>query len=223
VSGAISALALLDVIDSDSLHTADCLRRFFNAKEYPFQQKWIARDAGLLGGHARIKDEEMADSLKTHPDCKVRIKALEPSVRRAIQPGAGLFVVDSVGFRSLQESFRYEAIEYAFESKKYTKCLFLALESLDKKPTDPYLVSQVGKVLNGLYMAQQAHTLSKVASLPSPDYASNYNLLLQFIQNLYLENIAGINYYYLQQHHPAMDYFAPFREAFKQSEKIFHL
>jgi len=223
LGGALSALALLDVIDTDSLHTADCLRRFFNAPDYPFQQKWIAKDGGLLGGHARIKDEEMADSLKTHPDCQARIKALEPAVLRAAQPGAGAFIIDSSRFRSLQESFRFEAIEYAYESNKYTRCLFLTLESLDKRPADPYLVTQVGKVLNGLYLAQKAHTLSKVTALPSPDYRANYNLLLQFVQNLYLENIAAINYYYLRQHHPAMSSYAPFHEAYQQSENFFHL
>jgi Zn-dependent protease with chaperone function len=220
VSSALTALALLDVIDTDTLNTASCLQKTFNAKDYPFQKKWIAREEGLLGGHAHIKEEEMKDSLKTHPDCKGRIRLLAPLVGRSRQAVSLKFVSDSSKFLELQRVFRYETIEYAYASDNYTESLFLTLELLQVQPGDAYLVAQVGKILNGLYDAQKGHTLSKVTALPSPQYPPNYNLLLQFIQNLYLEDIAAISYNYTGGYHPQMDYYRSFKDAYERSVKI---
>ncbi len=219
--GALTALALLDVIDTDTLHTAACLQRIFDAKNYPFQKKWIAKEEGLLGGHARLVHEGLEDSLKTHPACQQRIKQLSPFVSAHLYARPLKFVIDSLAFKKLQLSFRYEVIEYAFEDKNYTRSLFYTLELLQPNPRDPWLISQVGRIFNGLHAAQQSHVLSRFVDLPAPDYPSNYNLLLQFVQNLYLDNMANINYQYLSQFHPQMDAFRPFKEAYEQSERIF--
>ena len=82
-----------------------------------------------------------------------------------------------------------------------------------------YGVAQVGRVLNGLYRAQKEHTLSKVADLPSPDNPANYNALLQFVQNLYLEDLASINYYFLRAYHPRLDNYTLFKKAYEESAK----
>ncbi|MDR3714803.1 MAG: M48 family metalloprotease [Puia sp.] len=219
VSGAPAALAILDSIDVDTLNTARCLPAVFNAKEYPFRKKWLHKEEGLLGGHAKLRGEEMADSLKTHPDCKLRIKLLEPFVSGARQTVAGKWVVDSTVFATLRDRFRYEVIEYDFLSDYYTGSLYYSLELLQQHPGDNYLVANIGRLLGGIYEAQKAHRLSQVADLPSPDYPANYNLLLQFIQNLYLEDIASIDYYYLSQYHPGMDPYKLFRKAYEQSER----
>jgi hypothetical protein len=220
LSSAISAMALLNNIDNDSSNIGVILPSMFNAREYPFRKKWLTQDDGLLGGHAHIAKEEMADSLKTHPDCEKRILLLTKLTKDWRQPVTSLFVVDSTTFYSLRNSFHYETIEYAYVSENYTESLFLSIKLLQTKPSDMYLVAQVGKLLNAIYAAQRAHTLSKIADLPSPDYAPNYDLLLQFIQNLYLEDIVAINYYYLKQYQAQMDRYMPYRNAYLQSEKL---
>jgi Zn-dependent protease with chaperone function len=219
LSGALSTLALLDVIDTDTLNTSSCLPRVFNSPEYPFRKKWIVRSTGLLGDHALITDSTMADSLKTHPDCVKRIGLLTVLMKGWKQPGAVKFGIDPATFTSLKNIFRCETIEYAFLTDNYTRSLFLTLELLQKDPDDAYLVAQTGRLLNGIYGAQKGHTLSKVTDLPSPAYPSNYNLLLQFMQNLYLEDVAAIDYYYLKKHHPQLDGYALFKAAFEQSER----
>jgi hypothetical protein len=235
LTGATSTLALLDSVDKDDFDAESCLQRTFNAGDYPFRKKWLAREEGLLGGHARLKrgdQEGLADSLKTHPDCSLRVRLLMPMVKGGpgvgpgggpgVGPGGGpgggrAFVVDSVMFRQLRERCRYEIIEYAFAADEYTQSLWLALELLQQRPADAYAVAQVGRVLNGIYQAQKAHTLGKVVDLPAPDYAENYNSLLQFVQNLYLVDLASISYYFLRPHHPELDQYALFRKAFVDS------
>jgi hypothetical protein len=240
LTGATSTLALLDSVDEDRTDAEGCLQRTFNAGEYPFRKKWLARDEGLLGGHAHLKSEGqvgLADSLKTHPDCELRIKLIAPLVGVAGAGGAGgspvgrgdgspaavragrAFVVDPVKFRELQERCRYEVIEYAFVSDEYTESLWLALELLQQRPADGYAVAQVGRVLNGLYRAQKGHTLGKVVDLPAPYYPENYNSLLQFVQNLYLVDLASISYYFLKARYPELNQYGAFRKALEEAAR----
>jgi hypothetical protein len=219
LSGATSTLALLDSVDKDEFDAESYLQRTFNADDYPFKKKWLAREEGLLGGHAHLQrnnEDGIADSLKTHPDCPLRTRLIMPLVGT----GAGrTFVVDSVKFRQLQERCRYEVIEYAFVSDEYTQSPWLALELLRQRPADGYAVAQVGRVMNGLYKAQKDHTLGKVAELPAPDYPENYNSLLQFVQNLYLGDLASISFYFLKAHYPELREYGLFRKTLEESAK----
>lgn len=221
IAGALTALALLDSIDVDSLNTATLLPTMFNAKEYPFKKKWIAKNEGLLGGHAVLKmDEHLEDSMKTHPDCKLRIKILEPIVKKYQTASTVNNVIDPVRFEAFKNVFSYEIIEYAYTSDNYTRSLLYALDLLQTKPGDPYLITQVGKILNGFYEATKIHKLSKVIDLPAPFYPANYNLLLQFVQNLYAEDFALINYNYLKQFQSSLDFYKPFMTALNTSKQF---
>ena len=218
VTGALSSLALLDTIDTDRLNTAACLERYFNAREYPFQKKWLAKEEGLLGGHAKLsEDRELADSLKTHPDCSVRIKAIEPLVKQYAQSKN---ITSSPLFAELKNTFRYEIIGYAFASDNYTRSLLYCLELLQERPADPYLVAQTGKIFNSCYSAQKAHILDRYIDLPAPGYSPGYNLLLQFIQNLYNEDYAGISYHFLKRFVPDLNNYEPFKNAYNTSSQI---
>jgi hypothetical protein len=217
----LSALALLDKIDTDTLKVEPCLQRLFNAKEYPFQKKWIAKEEGLLGGHALIaKDEKLADSMKTHPDCQLRIKTLEPMVSKYSAGNHSKDVINRTRFDELRQRFSFETIEYAFTANNYTRSLLYTLELLQQYPSDPYLVSQVGRIFNGMYAAQKSHTLTKVIEFPSPYHQANYNLLLQFVQNLYVENFASISYHFLKQYNAQLTNYAPFKTAYNTSIQI---
>ncbi len=227
--GALTTLSLLDGIDKNDFDMGASLRQNFDAKEYPFQKKWLNRETGLLGGHAQVQEEEISDSVKTHPSCKARMELLRPVVQGrgggggtgpGAQQGGRRYVIDSVKFAGLQERFRYETIEYAYANEEYTESLFLSLQLLQSRPFDAYLIAHTGRLLNGLYQAQKGHRLSKVVDLPSPEYPANYNLLLQFVQNLYLEDIAAINYYFLSPWYPRLDGSIVFKSAYAESIRI---
>jgi hypothetical protein len=221
VSDALAALELLDTIDNDPLNMSVYLPEVFKSPEYPFKKKWIAYDQGLLGGHAVLKKETMSDSMKTHPDCQKRIVLLTALTKSWSQPAARHFLIDSVQFLSLQNRFRYETIEYCYQTKNYTRSLFLTLELLAGHSDEPWLVNEVGLVFNGMYNAQKKHLLSKVAELPAPYFTENYNLVLQFIQNLYPEEMISVNYYFLKKHYPQLDFYKPYHTTFENSQQLF--
>jgi hypothetical protein len=91
---------------------------------------------------------------------------------------------------------------------------------LQTRPADGYLVAHVGRLMNGFYQAQRNHRLSKVADLPSPGYPANYNVLLAFVQNLHLEDMAAISYYFLSAWYPQLDYSPVFKNAYAESIRI---
>ena len=216
--GALTTLALLDGIDRNDFDMEAALRQTFNAPDHPFQQKWLRRETGLFGGHVEKEDTAMVDSLKTHPSCPLRIRLLTPVVKGG---GAGRrYVVDSVKFAAVKVLCRYEVIEYAYVSGSYTESLFLSLQLLKDRPGDEYAVAHIGRLLNGLYAAQKAHRLGKVAELPSPDQAPNYHLMLEFLENLHVEDLAAISYHFLKPWHPAMDHSAVFRKAYEESVRL---
>jgi hypothetical protein len=211
VRAALATLSLLDTIDEDTFNVADCLKKTFNFPAFPFQQTWIREEKGLLGGHGKLlTDESLSDSLKTHPDCKARRKILDPLVNKYASVDATEDIISKEMFDNLKDIFRYEVIDYAFSSNNFTRSFFYTLELLQQKPSDPYLIVHVGKILNSFYAFQKTHTLGKDIELPGPGFPENYNLLLQFVQNLYLEDYASLSYHYLNQYSEQLDYYAPF-------------
>lgn len=221
VTGALTTLALLDTIDTDKFNTAAALEATFNAPKYPFQKKWIKKEEGLLGGHALLKDDDkLEDSLKTHPDCQQRIKQLQLVINSYNQAPRLADIIDKAKFETLKNDFRYEIIAYAYSNNNYTRSLYYTLVMLQQKPADPYLVAHTGVLLNSMYAAQKAHTLGKYIDMPAPGYASSYNLVLQFIQNLYLENLASISYHFLSRHQAQFNQYEPFKTAYSNSIQI---
>jgi hypothetical protein len=91
---------------------------------------------------------------------------------------------------------------------------------LEANPGDPYLTTQVGKLFNAFFESQKNHTLGKFIELPSPYQPQHYNMLLQFVQNLYREEYASIGYHYLKQHSPKLDHYQPFKNTLAASIQI---
>ena len=220
VAEALTALGMLDSIDKDNINTEAYLEKIFDSKEYPFQKKWIAKEQGLLGGHAQLsKDETLADSLKTHPDCRERIETLKPLVNKYRSTNS-LKNLDKLKFEELRNMAQYEIIEYGYTSNDYTSSLFNTIKLLQTRPSDAYLITHVGRIFNGFYNAQKAHTLGKLIQLPSPYFSTDFNALLQFIQNLYLQDFAQLSYHFLKQYQPQLEAYAPFKTAFNTSIQI---
>ena len=218
LTGAISALDLLDKVDTDTLNTKECLPRIFHSPDYPFQPKWLKKEEGLLGGFASLKaDTALADSLKTHPDCQSRINYLKPVIEKINQQNATGYIVGKEQFSLWQEIFRYEIIDYTYTAKNYTRSLYYTLELLQQRPADPYLVSHAGKLLNDMYAAQKAHKLTTLIDFPSPRFPRNYNLLLQFFQNLYADQVASINYHFLKQYQLQLKDVPAYKTEFSRS------
>jgi hypothetical protein len=215
----VSCLNILDTIDKDTYNTEEGLRSIFNFTEYPFQAKWLKKEEAFFGvsaGNQPTDKEE--DSLKTHPDCKVRMARLTPAVQQSFNSNAKKFVVDEAVFKKLQQQFSLETLPFCYNSKRVSRCLYLAMELYKKDPENAYVVATIGNCFNAFYQNQKSHTLNTVVSLPSPLGEKNYNTLLEFIQKINLQDMASIGYYFLKQHENKFAADKDFAAALKQSK-----
>jgi hypothetical protein len=201
LNGALSCLALLDSVDRDKFSARLDLVKHFDFPSMRFKKSWTETDALMFA----IEKDDAAekrehDSLKTHPDCATRISKLEGMVHQYNKPGVRLFLVNEQMFQSLVTAFDFEIINASFANDQVSRCLYLTLKMLEAYPNNAHLHTMVGKCLNRLYIKQKAHELGNIVDLPNPALGDEYNQLLQMIQNVRLSEIAGIAFYYVQQH-----------------------
>jgi Zn-dependent protease with chaperone function len=202
LSEALSCLALLDTVDLDKYKEGPAIDKHLHFATYPFQKKWIQEERKLFTDDALDtktgKKEE--DSLKTHPDCKIRIAKLEPKVKQLQKPGNRKFIVSEELFNKYSRDFDFEILDYCYRSNNLSRCLYFALEILSVEPGNLYAITKAGNCLNQFYINQKKHELNKITDLPGPFYDKKYNTLLRFIQNIRLADIASIAYYFMLQY-----------------------
>lgn len=197
---ALNVLEILDKLDDEKFNTEAALRQYFGNSEFPFKEKWLEKEEGLFGGHATDVYEEMNDSLKTHPDCKKRIIEIKKLQQNKSQFGNNNHknLNSAQEFESFSKSFKLEVIESAYQNNNHAAALFYAFKVLDSTQIQPFIVVKIGKIFKDFYTYQQRHELGNIALMPSPQYPKDFNLLLQFIQNIELEDYKKIGYYFLK-------------------------
>lgn len=200
VRESLTCLAQLDSIDDDKYNVTLPLKRMFNFQEYPFQERWTKEEKSLFGSLAASSEAESQkerDSLKTHPECSLRVAKLKDRVQQYYKAGSRTFVVNEKQFKQLQNDFDYEVIDFCYRSDNVSRSLYYSIQMLETQPTNAYLITNIGRCINKLFTAQKDHTLGKVVDLPSPYNDKNYNNLLEFIQRVRLTDIGAFSYYYL--------------------------
>ena len=218
VRESLTCLALLDSIDKDNYNTEQGLPLLFNFPEYTFQNKWIKKEGAFFGVSAENKiTGKEEDSLKTHPDCKIRIAILTPSIEKLKDNAAKTFAVNVREFNNLKQQFEFEIINYCYKSNRISRCLYEAMQLYNKYPDNTYITTMIGKSLNLMYSNQKNHTLNKIVSLPSPMGEKNYNTLLEFIQKISLRDIGAISYFFLKQYESKFTGDKEFAATFNQS------
>jgi Zn-dependent protease with chaperone function len=198
---ALTGLALLDSVDKDKYDTDLDLQKHFNFIGYPFQNRWLEQEDFLVINNEKEEKEKtkIVDSLKTHPDCKVRIGRITENVNKYYKPNTSKFIVNEKEFLEFKETFDFEIIEYCYKAGHLSLCMYYALEMLHFYPDNAYLHAIIGKCFNNFYTYQKNHQLGNFVDLPNPKFENRYNMLLNFIQNLRLQDIAALSYYFLHQ------------------------
>jgi Zn-dependent protease with chaperone function len=200
--GALTCLALLDASDKDKYAAPLKLEELFNFAAYPFKKRWLESEtlAFTEDKEEAQESKKLEDSLKTHPDCSLRIEVLKTAIAKHNRAAGKKFLIDEATFTQLKATFDYEALEYLYELGMVSRALFNALQMHKHDPSNPYVVGFIGKCMNRIYKSQKDHELGKIVSLPSPEFDEEYNSLLRIIQNLRLSEIAALNYYFLDAH-----------------------
>jgi predicted SprT family Zn-dependent metalloprotease len=189
-------LQVMDVLDSADLNGNKSLINFkkqFDFATYPFKDQWVE----YTKSERWYANQQMADSMRTHPSCKLRKIALQRqlgdlnlSKTRILTAPKNLLPLKS----------KFEMVESAYHFGNYGKSLYYALLLAETYPDNVYLKAMIGRNLYQLYVYQKNHELSNVLDLPDPRFDENYDRFLTFIHHLRLTEVAHIAYSYTSFH-----------------------
>ena len=220
-NGITSCLQLLDDVDDSSVYKPLVLETVFNFEEYPFRKRWIQKESVLFGamtGDASPLTQKEKDSLKTHPDCSLRISLLKDSIAKT--PAGKNFLVDENLFHRLKKDFFPEITEQEFRNDNLTRNLYNSLLMLQSNDYTSLAVYSIVRDLNILFQRQKDHKLGDIEK-ESRTYPADYNLLLRMVDRLKLDEIASINYYLCKQYEGQMTNESKFKEEKLKAQKNF--
>lgn len=191
---ALNCMLLLDQLDRDKYLEAPDVKKWFNAKEYPFKDHWLKeRKAGL--SQMRIeRNQALIDTLKTHPDCKIRHHLLLLQIQQKdISPKP---VTNNKTIEKIKTYADFEMIESYYRIENYSRSIFHSLQLLEIYPENSYLYAKLGLSLFAIYEAQKNHQLNAYID-PIKNQQKNYKEVLLFIHNLRLSELKKVSFHFL--------------------------
>lgn len=137
-------------------------------------------------------NQELVDSLKTHPDCELRISLLQ----NYFQLGELKIHEPDKDFSQLSTMADFQLVDYFMRRNLYASSLKHALLLLKYYPENEFLQSVVSVSLANIYIAQQEHKLRDFVPRPDDDYDFNLQRILLMVENIRLSQlkILTINY-----------------------------
>ena len=195
-----ACLLMLDQIDSLTFAPNFDLTAVFSTPPYKFKKSWIEEEETMFSSGKRVFDGQLnKDSLKTHPSCVKRAGlALNYCKNASLQSSLNNPQSDAL-FENLRLKAEYETLIAAYDSDDIDYCLFQTLKSLHNHPNNIFLTALVGQCLNAVYEGQKTHTLSKLVAIPTKTKPKAYQPFLRFLNNMSLNEIALVNYHYLNK------------------------
>ncbi len=190
----IRTLEILDSLDVDREIMTINLKKHFDFSTYPFKESWVAYDSQIIW---RNRDKEIPDSLRTHPSCDLRIKAIQRQMVKSTAINSANLVLGKPAEIVLLSQF--ERIESQYHLKNYGRAMYYSLMLLEQFPQNAYLHAMVGKCLYKLYDYQKRHEMGKVLPLPDPRFGESYDRFLTFLQLLRLSELRSLTEHYMNK------------------------
>ena len=219
-NGIKTCLKLLDKVDDSLLNSSIDPELTFNFSNYPFKKKWIQKESTIFSQMSNDDSpltKKERDSLKTHPDCAVRILHLEDSISKARQ--GEKFIINSTWFGQLKKDFFVEIAEQQFKSNNLSRNLYYSLKMLQRGENTSYAMFAIARGLNVMYENQKNHKLGIITDKETRGYPADYNILLRMLDRLRLEEIANINYNFCMEHNAEMSGYTGFNDEFNKAVK----
>ena len=175
--------------EGDSLTIKD-YEKLFTSFKLQTKEQWFKIDSFDQYNYQK-NTKFNTDSLRTHPNCDIRIEKLtnhSPEIKKTIQQ----LNPSSETFLKWQKSAVYQNIQNEYFAKNYGNSLYEALKLYNKKP-DVLLKKWIGLNFTKLYEAKKAYELNKyISQVNIVKYTHSYNLFSTFIFNLTLSDLETI-------------------------------
>lgn len=193
---ALSVITKLDSVDQMVFRDSIPYSVYFDFKNYPFKKSWLENEntEDSFGGNIDNTFEK-PDSLKTHPDSKIRVEKMKDIIAARANKQMSPALVGN--FTSIREQSIFEMIEYFQQEYFFSQALFYSISMLKKYPGNKYLHTSIVNCFAEISIAQKNHYFSKVVEYPNDSWSKNYYRFLIFLHNTnsdILDNLRQ-NYY----------------------------
>lgn len=178
---AIKTLKILEQIDEerDSLSIND-YKILFDTEKSPFKESWLTNKEFSEYNYDNETKFWTIDSLKTHPDCAVRIDYLNKHFKLNKEQG----FQTSKNYNELKNSAVYNTILGLYFIEEYGRSLYQSLLLYKENSDDEFLKHMIHSNLIKLQNAQNTYTLNKHLDTNNPKYSNSYNTFLYFFRQL---------------------------------------
>ena len=178
---AVEALKILKNIDvaTDSLSTTDFIK-IFNSQNLKFNEEWLKSDLVNNYNYQKDKKKYDVDSLRTHPDCEVRISLLTTTFNIKSIPQK----IESGTYEESKKEIDKEYVFGLYFIEEYGKSLYYSLLKYKQDLGDTYYRNMIYENLVKLREYRMNYTLNKYLETENPNFSEGYNQFLNFIRNL---------------------------------------
>lgn len=170
----------LDSADIPFSHHTLNYRNYFDHENSFFDDEWLKVDSSVYFWAVDSASWEMPDSLKTHPDCKIRVEKLS----QLIGPVTGYDQVPQEEFLYMRTIARFEMLEELLANEDYANALYYAMQLQDQFPHNIYVKNVALNSLIEMSNALKNHRFSQVVDHPNHYYHPRVNYMLHFLHNL---------------------------------------
>lgn len=195
--GAVEALGVLDSADYLMFEDTLDLRHYFNFDGYPFKSYWLDTENAALQWEKDTSLFVIPDSLKSHPQCDVRIKRIEKLATTDSEPTIDV-AEEAFMMEKLKDVFQFESLEGQIMSKDYAMALYMSLQLQTRYPSNTYLKSVTAHALLELAAAFSRNEFLEYVEFADMNYPSGYNQILIFLHNMNSATLYKLATYCLQ-------------------------
>ncbi|AOW19268.1 M48 family metalloprotease [Urechidicola croceus] len=197
--GALEILAQIDSLPSAEIKTKT-YKTFFNLPEQQFDEKWLVSENFESYNYDMFKDKINKDSIKSHPDIEERISRLKKNFTE-LNIDSHSDIIPNSSFLNLKEIAFKSEIENLHYLNEYGLSVYSILKKLETDSENEYYKQWLGKNFHEIYHAKKKYQLNRYVDRVSPkNQSESYQLFLNFIWNLKLDEIKTIaNYYSVEE------------------------
>jgi hypothetical protein len=200
--GGKNVARLFDLLDSSETKTTTCtIHAFFKNEKMDLDAKWFSPAKRMSFGAPK---KEMIDSLKTHPDCSTRKKAMKALFDKQPKAGADFLLGGPQILADVKKIALFDEASYAKEKENYAYYLYQLIQNDTTFPSDSMIRTSIFDALVAICKNQKSHTLYKIAPTPynTDDEQDEYAKLLRLLDNINLKDMIAITDIYYTNNKP---------------------
>jgi len=199
VNELVSTLNQMIVLDSTQPKELEknIYEKVFNLPNQPFNVKWLDVEDFSKYNYSLQQDKLNSDSIKSHPEIKMRIEKLEKKYPEVSEKRNR---VADENHKQLKKLAEMNVITNLFELESYGMAIYGCLLKIQENDNDVFHKHQLGKGFEKIYAARKNYTLNRYVDKVEPKIQTkSYQQFLNFIWNLNLDELKNIADFYTKK------------------------